>query len=960
MERYNKSFYSLGEDFRPDPTEEEGDSPITSESEFDAHGLVSGSTTETLPRKRRRNLTGAHRKHFRHLREQGMEPTDAFKICYERMMRSQEPEDNRNTAKRVRSNNESYQQHVKSEIDESSTAGTVHTRHYDPYAEMLPSTSTGGTNRRFKEPPNDIRVQIRNIEPMTNDQLRLVKRAILRSVIEAPDNEVFPKLEGCIFKPGWLLIILEDEYSRDWLWRKLRNIKPWPEAELSLVCENEQPKTRVGILEIPRSEADSTKDALRLLEKQNLLRTYMWEVLNVKTERDVITATLSVDDESIETLRMLDFRPRLGFMRVLIHIRGETIPTDADEERPHYSGHNENHDEHEIINLTENDIINLDDEQTDDIELIETPNNGYKYRFDEIHKEDPEFGDFIEKCLDDDDEVPINTAVTNSNIVTVPEKENASGNVNTNNKETDITTEEQYIEIDLSTSICDSEHLTNKVVQNNHNNLEDVSSSTEVVPQIDLVDSETVANNCQEDEISVSTISSSTTHLQDNIDGSDNLFVRRPNVQDIYYETEIAMIERTIATYKKKVDAYSVQEVTEDNDKSPYLQCELYSSVQQRVAAFNETTGDNVVEMEQYTNSINQENDGTNLVGLNYNDTSNIADDNQIKIVDVHSCKGIVNEKSLVTDVTNNSSGTIDASSIINEPALQNKSDNPIENSPKLPTGTNDNSRSTTDTVNNSDGHSEILSLFGCGSTSKIQVLSIETCDDGDTFNDIRNNTENPSNKDNNKEIDTSQRQQNTPEDNSLNNQCVKISNNIKAELNYDSRNSENIIENTDASHKENDKQQEGREILTETHSSHTEIESQNNDNSLTSEGSLECVKNKITENNNYYEANKNVTSVNNTAVLDGQETDIANTQKSQCHSNKDEKCGSSTVDDTDKNLDTNIKITENMVIVKSEQTISELDQLGDDFTVTILGVIDPFLVIEISSDSDSEDDDLR
>ncbi|RVE49854.1 hypothetical protein evm_005447 [Chilo suppressalis] len=480
-------------------------------------------------------------------------------------------------------------------------------------------------------------------------------------------------------------------------------------------------------------------------------------------------------------------------------------------------------DEHEIINLTENDIINLDDEQTDDIELIETPNNGYKYRFDEIHKEDPEFGDFIEKCLgvdsstgmlrvinrilvplyyengrifkstwdakifnraltkamkniemdpnhtyshikefcdvlkslkrkrkvpfttlskavkvhkknklkivgnvihlDDDDEVPINTAVTNSNIVTVPEKENASGNVNTNNKETDITTEEQYIEIDLSTSICDSEHLTNKVVQNNHNNLEDVSSSTEVVPQIDLVDSETVANNCQEDEISVSTISSSTTHLQDNIDGSDNLFVRRPNVQDIYYETEIAMIERTIATYKKKVDAYSVQEVTEDNDKSPYLQCELF----------------------------------------------------QTKIVQLY--------KRLCQ---------ITGSAAVKRRTVRLRA---IDSRPELPI------KKLEELINKNIGPDGLPH-----------------------FPDFEEVVE-----------------------------CVTDAN-FEDNLGWDNK-----------------------KIMTECEWPHT-----------------------------------------------------------------------------------NIKITENMVIVKSEQTISELDQLGDDFTVTILGVIDPFLVIEISSDSDSEDDDLR
>lgn len=66
-----------------------------------------------------------------------------------------------------------------------------------------------------------------------------------------------------------------------------------------------------------------------------------------------------------------------------------------------------------------------------------------------------------------------------------------------------------------------------------------------------------------------------------------------------------------------------------------------------------------------------------------------------------------------------------------------------------------------------------------------------------------------------------------------------------------------------------------------------------------------------------------------------------------------------------DVNKENNMSESENTHLVnevKKEPLVDiqeELDQLGNDFTATVIDIEDPFLVVEISSDSEDEDDDL-
>ncbi|CAG9790208.1 unnamed protein product [Diatraea saccharalis] len=273
-----------------------------------------------------------------------MDPIKAYKLCFEDMMARAtasrgasedvgETSTNRKPIKRNRSEEESPKDNPKkaSRIGEGSDAGALISTSTEPNAEMSQMAGSSATEgRSFRDVLTNIQIGVRNKEPMSDEQLTLVKRSILRAVIEAPKGETTPKLEACAFKPGWLLIIVKEEYSLKWLKRKIASIKPWPEADLSLMSENELPKPKVGIVFIPKSEAESIKDALMLLEKQNDLETGMWKILSAKDEKDGFTAALSIDEASIRILRTLEFRPRLGFKRVVIRIWGESIPTNVD------------------------------------------------------------------------------------------------------------------------------------------------------------------------------------------------------------------------------------------------------------------------------------------------------------------------------------------------------------------------------------------------------------------------------------------------------------------------------------------------------------------------------------------------------------------------------------------------------------------------------------------------------
>ena len=275
-------------------------------------------------KKHRTKLSGAARKRFRMLRAANMSAKEASVECLKpwkdiKSLTRQStpiPVDQR-ASKRTRSEEESPGEHSKK-------APKIHPEE--------------GIKPNFREVVGSSRVGIKNESPMEEDQMQLVHRSLLTLIKNITVRGSGPKFLGFTHRPGWILITCENQKSQDWLVGEIPNLKPWPEAKLSIMTESEMPKPLICTTFFPSSEVANIKDALSLLTNQNegIFPEY-WKILNSREEKNGHIVTFSIDEPSVETLRKTDYRATLGFRKISFKIRGESTNPPENRAIPSYS-----------------------------------------------------------------------------------------------------------------------------------------------------------------------------------------------------------------------------------------------------------------------------------------------------------------------------------------------------------------------------------------------------------------------------------------------------------------------------------------------------------------------------------------------------------------------------------------------------------------------------------------------
>lgn len=178
---------------------------------------------------------------------------------------------------------------------------------------------TSSMSSRFNAHEREVwpsRVGIRDINPMTDEQLDSLYFALTRRIAESPEGKG-PIFESVYYKPGWLLIVCKNQHAKTWLYNTIPSLKPWPGSKLSLVSESDVLNPKIGIVFIPTPEAKDIGHTLCLLRAQNKgLQTDIWKVLNKRDEKDGVTLTLSLDESSVEALKQMDLKATLAFRKV--------------------------------------------------------------------------------------------------------------------------------------------------------------------------------------------------------------------------------------------------------------------------------------------------------------------------------------------------------------------------------------------------------------------------------------------------------------------------------------------------------------------------------------------------------------------------------------------------------------------------------------------------------------------
>lgn len=256
---------------------------------------------------RRKRLSGAARKRFKRLLEQNVSAGDARALATmhwaDLRKTGKLPPEELRAVKRARSEEESPKTQPKK------AAKLVHVDSAKP---------------SFREVAGSSRVGIRDVKPMTEEEMSKVHEALLDKIADAKKG-TGPRFLGLSQKPGWILVTCEDEASQNWLTNLVPIIKPWPEAKLSVMAESDLPKPTVATTLVPSSEAKSVEKALTLFGSQNPgLNPEHWRVLHTRNDKGGLVVTFSLDDPSVETLRRKGYKAVIGFKSVSFRVKGSS------------------------------------------------------------------------------------------------------------------------------------------------------------------------------------------------------------------------------------------------------------------------------------------------------------------------------------------------------------------------------------------------------------------------------------------------------------------------------------------------------------------------------------------------------------------------------------------------------------------------------------------------------------
>nr|XP_037868627.1 uncharacterized protein LOC119628863 [Bombyx mori] len=174
-------------------------------------------------------------------------------------------------------------------------------------------------------------VGIRNKYPMSEYQMQLIHLSLCDLIENINIKGSGPSFSGFIHKTDWIIIVCDNSESERWLKKAIPTLKPWPDAELSIIETRDIPIIITGTAYIPYSEALTISTAFHLLNIQNRgLNTEHWRMVSVRPETFGQTVTFTLDHDSAEVLRSLNGRITLGFEKIKIEIESNVSETPDD------------------------------------------------------------------------------------------------------------------------------------------------------------------------------------------------------------------------------------------------------------------------------------------------------------------------------------------------------------------------------------------------------------------------------------------------------------------------------------------------------------------------------------------------------------------------------------------------------------------------------------------------------
>lgn len=279
------------------------------------------------PNADRLKLCGSARKRLKIYLQQGMEIENARVLCQKPMKEVRNELKELKTPKKRKYSHESNQDEIsppKGDVVENvstprtSIDGSIEANNINVELETNMSNkphSNADEIIRLAVIPSDYPNTI-----WTDEKLKLIQTAVLDKIIECKKGNLKPQFAGCSYKPGWLLFKCKGHNSELWVREHVPTLKPWQDAKLKVVSEEEIPKSEIFVGYFPEKPETLTSRILSLIEGQNEdLSVEFWKVLNRISKNKIEEITFAIDPSSICKLKELGYHISYGYGTV--HIR---------------------------------------------------------------------------------------------------------------------------------------------------------------------------------------------------------------------------------------------------------------------------------------------------------------------------------------------------------------------------------------------------------------------------------------------------------------------------------------------------------------------------------------------------------------------------------------------------------------------------------------------------------------
>ncbi|XP_074029945.1 uncharacterized protein [Leptinotarsa decemlineata] len=171
---------------------------------------------------------------------------------------------------------------------------------------------------------------------MTFEQLSDLQASLSSKMEEIDDDSALPQFVDGYPRRGTFMVAVSRQEDNEWLKNVVKDLQPWEGAQLRVIHIDDLPDYYKIKLWVPFPPTDLDTVLMRLERQNTGLSTSNWYVMK-QTEKDGgHDLVVSVEEDVIKALEMIDFKPFLNFNRITVENLGKTrnvIFTDSEYER---------------------------------------------------------------------------------------------------------------------------------------------------------------------------------------------------------------------------------------------------------------------------------------------------------------------------------------------------------------------------------------------------------------------------------------------------------------------------------------------------------------------------------------------------------------------------------------------------------------------------------------------------